>query len=295
MKKVSSDVALHTIIRDATNAGWQSGSAGALAMSCQIATLMWLHTAMTFQYKFGGEGVLKTLKYLRQNGGYKRLYFGVGPALVQGTLGRFGDTAASSFSLSFFEQAGWSRVPLFIQTSFASAGAGFWRICLMPLNTWQTMRQVEGHNGLNVLKNKVEKHGFRVLFHGATGEYVTTFGGHLFWFGTYNTLCAHIPKPESKKAQVLRNGGMGVVAALVTDCFTNWVRVIKTYRQSHKEPIAYLACIREISQTDGGMKYLFVRGLKTRMCFSCMQGFIFSILWNIFQDKMHPPRTEKSS
>eukprot|EP00492_Amphilonche_elongata_P003214 TRINITY_DN3514_c0_g1_i1.p1 TRINITY_DN3514_c0_g1~~TRINITY_DN3514_c0_g1_i1.p1 ORF type:complete len:102 (+),score=7.07 TRINITY_DN3514_c0_g1_i1:155-460(+) len=78
--------ALATILRDARSAGWQSGSAGALAMSCQIATLMWLHTAMTYEYKFGGEGLLKTLKYLRNSGGYRSLY-GIGPALVQGTLG----------------------------------------------------------------------------------------------------------------------------------------------------------------------------------------------------------------
>merc|ERR1712168_979369 len=109
---------------------------------------------MTYEYKFGGEGLLKTLKYLRNSGGYRRFYYGIGPALVQGTLGRFGDTAASTFSLSVFHESGWSRVPLIIQTGFASAVAGLWRLSLMPLNTWQTMRQVEGSNGLDVLKQK---------------------------------------------------------------------------------------------------------------------------------------------
>merc|ERR1719499_1270136 len=157
------------------------------------------------------------------------------------------------------------------------------------------MRQVEGFNGLNVLKDKVRSHGARVLFHGATGEYASTFGGHLCWFGTYNTLDAHVSNPDSPKLRMFRNGLLGIASALVTDCCTNWLRVIKTYRQSHKEPISYRACISEIAQADGGVRYLFVRGLKTRMCFSCMQGFIFSILWNIFQDKMHPPRTEQNS
>jgi hypothetical protein len=45
---------------------------------------MWLHTTMTYEYKFGGQGILKTIKLLKNQGGFRRFYLGIGPALIQG-------------------------------------------------------------------------------------------------------------------------------------------------------------------------------------------------------------------
>jgi hypothetical protein len=39
--------------------------------------------------------------------------------------------------------------------------------------------------------------------------------------------------PEETKYKIIRNGGIGISAAIVTDICTNWIRVIKTFRQSH--------------------------------------------------------------
>ena len=50
----------------------------------KIVSLMWLHTTMTYEYKYGGQGILKTIKLLKNQGGFRRFYLGVGPALIQG-------------------------------------------------------------------------------------------------------------------------------------------------------------------------------------------------------------------
>lgn len=272
------------ITNQAIEEGWKSGLNAALAFSVQIISLMWLHTTMTYEYKFGGQGILKTIKLLKNQGGFRRFYLGIGPALIQGPLGRFGDTATSTFVLTLFSSYGFSHVPMILQTSCASGFAAMWRVCLMPLNTLQTMRQVQGSGGLDVLKQKLRTHGYPVLFHGASGEYASTFGGHLLWFGTYNTLNKAISMPEETKYKIIRNGGIGISAAIVTDICTNWIRVIKTFRQCHTEPITYANCVKSIIKEDGGPGQLFIRGLRTRLAFSCLQGFVFSVMWNLIQD-----------
>eukprot|EP00494_Astrolonche_serrata_P025596 UN25857 len=57
----------------------------------------------------------------------------------------------------------------------ASSLAALWRVVLMPLNTAQTMRQVQGVNGFTILHTKLRSHGMIVLFHGGTSEALTFF------------------------------------------------------------------------------------------------------------------------
>ena len=70
------------------------GASGALAGVVQVSSLMWLRTAMNYQYANGGNGTLATVATLYEEGGLPRLYRGVQYALVQNPLSRFGDAAA---------------------------------------------------------------------------------------------------------------------------------------------------------------------------------------------------------
>ena len=139
------------------------GIPGAAAMAIQVCSLMWLRTTVNYQYRHGtsmGEALrVIYAQGLAEGGtafaGVRRFYRGVGPALLQGPLSRFGDTAANAGMLalldSFEETEG---LPVAAKTAVASAGAASFRICLMPLDALKTILQVEGAKGLPMLGAK---------------------------------------------------------------------------------------------------------------------------------------------
>lgn len=75
----------------------KSGTAGASAMAVQVLSLMWMRTAMNYQFKNGGN-FLETLSILYKQGGVTRFYRGLIPALMIGPISRFGDTAANMYA-----------------------------------------------------------------------------------------------------------------------------------------------------------------------------------------------------
>ena len=74
---------------------------GAAAMGIQVCTLMWLRTTMNYQYRHGST-TTEALKKLYGEGGVRRFYRGIAPALLQGPIARFGDTAANTGKFLFF-------------------------------------------------------------------------------------------------------------------------------------------------------------------------------------------------
>ena len=88
-----------TIFDKAAKKALGGGKAGAAAAVVQVCSLMWLRTAMNYQYRYGGS-LASSLKELYSDGGIPRLYQGLPFAIVQGPLTRFGDTAAVSCDCS---------------------------------------------------------------------------------------------------------------------------------------------------------------------------------------------------
>ena len=70
------------------------------AMAIQVCTLMWLRTTVNYQYR-NGTDMRTSFKALYNDGGIRRFYRGVGPALLQGPLSRFGDTASNEAALAY--------------------------------------------------------------------------------------------------------------------------------------------------------------------------------------------------
>ena len=102
---------LGPVLRKAVGRAARGGAAGLLAGALQVLAFMWLRTAMNVQYARGGD--LRTaLRALWREGvagqhgmhaaiaGVARLYRGIGWAIVQAPLSRFGDTAANELALS---------------------------------------------------------------------------------------------------------------------------------------------------------------------------------------------------
>jgi hypothetical protein len=276
---------LKSILVKAKNEALAGGIPGMVAMSAQVVSLMWLRTTVNYQYRYG-TSTATAFKTLYKDGGIARFYRGIGPALIQGPLSRFGDTAANSGMLSLLESFESTRdLPLGIKTVASSLSAASFRIVLMPIDTLKTTLQVEGGQGWSVLTQKLRTQGVPALYHGSLAASAATFAGHYPWFFTYNYLSAHIPEcKDSMSKKLLRSAFIGFCASFVSDCCANSLRVIKTTRQTSKDPIAYNVVVRSILMKDGVMG-LLGRGLMTKIITNGLQGLMFSVAWKLAQEQ----------
>ena len=268
------------ILSKAFNRAIGGGLSGAGAMVIQVSSLMWLRTTMNYQYRYGTK-TLNTMKYLYNDGGIKRFYRGYPYALMIGPLSRFGDTASNAYAMSYLED---KKIPTSIKTLMGSAIASGVRVSLMPIDALKTTLQVEGKEGVRLLRTKINTNGARVLFNGSLASMSATFVGHYPWFLTYNILNKKIENYEKLHLKLMRNGFIGFSSAVVSDCCSNSLRVIKTTKQTHKENITYKQAVNNIIEHEG-VKGLFGRGLKTRIITNGIQGIIFTICWKFIEEK----------
>ncbi|KAE9963342.1 hypothetical protein BLS_009387 [Venturia inaequalis] len=151
------------------------GLSGAAAMVLQVLLLM---------YRFGTTFTAAT-KTLYRDGGVRRYYQGIGAALVQGPVSRFGDTAANAGILAFLQSNSYlSGLPSPIKTIFASLCAAAFRMILTPVDTLKTTLQVQGARGTSLLRQRIKVNGLGSLWWGAFATAAATFVGHYPWFAT---------------------------------------------------------------------------------------------------------------
>ncbi len=274
---------LSEILRKAGKKALGGGIPGAAAMGIQVLSLMWLRTTVNYQYRYG-MSTTQALKTLYAEGGVRRFYQGVAPALIQGPLSRFGDTAANAGVMAFMDTHPNTRdLPVGVKTLAASAAAGIFRIFLMPVDAMKTIMQVEGKNGLPALGAKVRAGGPQVLYHGALAASAATFAGHYPWFATYNFLNSALPVYDDLPKKLSRAALIGFCASAVSDTVSNSIRVIKTTKQTSPVPMTYPEVVRSVVQKDGVLG-LMGRGLKTKIISNGIQGLLFSVLWRLGQD-----------
>jgi len=274
-------------------AAWKAsggGIAGAGAMFINVGTLMWMRTTVNFQYRYGMT-TIEALRHLYAEGGVRRFYRGLGPALFQGPLSRFGDTASNAGMIALWDSfEGTKSLPAAAKTVTASAAAAGFRVFLMPIDACKTILQVEGANGLQILGAKIKTGGVGVLWHGSLGAMSATFIGHYPWFFTYNYLGENLPKVDKKKdglaKYLARNAVIGFCSSAVSDTCSNSVRVIKTTTQTSTTPITYAQAFKMVIEKDGFSGLLF-RGLVTKIISNGCQGILFSVLWRMGQDYLN--------
>ena len=255
-----------------------TGLGGFKAMTIQVISLMWLRTIMNYQYKYG-TSFKETIKKLYKEGGIKRFYSGIIPALIQGPISRFGDTFCNAIILNLLKN---SKMPIFIKTIFASSTAGLVRIIITPIDTFKTMFQVEGKNAMEILNEKITKNGLISLYHGSLANGVLTLFGHYPWFVIHNYLNNYIPKFNNNSVKnLIRNASIGFISSLFSDTITNSFRVIKTTKQTDKSNKSYYEIGEEIIKKNGFIGLIF-RGLETRILTNGIQGLMFNILWKYF-------------
>jgi hypothetical protein len=71
----------------------------------------------------------------------------------------------------------------------------------------------------------------------------------------------------------------------VSDCLSNSIRVIKTFKQTAKEKITYKQVVSQIIEKDG-LAGIFLRGLQTKLLTNAIQGIAFSVAWKYIQHKI---------
>jgi len=253
-------------------------------MVLQVLLLMPLRTIMNYQYRYG-TSFTEATKTLYQSG-VGRYYQGLGPALIQGPVSRFGDTAANAGILALLQSNSYLKdLPSPIKTIFASLCAACFRMILTPIDTLKTTLQVQGAGGTSLLRQRIKTNGVGSLWWGAIATAAATFVGHYPWFATYNFLSEAIPEPAKHPVVVwlLRLAFIGFVASVVSDSVSNSLRVVKTYRQVNDVKVGYVEAARLVIVEDGVIG-LFGRGLKTRILCNGLQGLLFSILWKLFLD-----------
>eukprot|EP00005_Dracoamoeba_jomungandri_P000484 CAMPEP_0174252526 /NCGR_PEP_ID=MMETSP0439-20130205/1961_1 /TAXON_ID=0 /ORGANISM="Stereomyxa ramosa, Strain Chinc5" /LENGTH=322 /DNA_ID=CAMNT_0015333077 /DNA_START=23 /DNA_END=991 /DNA_ORIENTATION=- len=259
------------------------GTAGAMAMMGQVLSLMWLRTTMNYQYR-NGTSTTAAIKHLYKEGGVRRFYRGVGPALIQGPMARFFDTAANTGVQEFFNaRTETENLPTSIKTVTASLTTASCRILLMPVDTTKTIMQVEGKDGFKKLITKAKTSGPRIFFHGSLATCSASFVGHYPWFYTYNKLNEILPVYDDLLKKLLRNATMGFCATVVSDSCSNSIRVVKTTKQTCVTAITYPQAVKLVVEKDG-LIGLFGRGLKTRILANGLQGMMFAVLWRFIDD-----------
>lgn len=297
----------------------RGGTAGSVAMILQVVLLMWLRTTVNYQYKHGVD-VATAFSALYEAGGVLRFYRGASFALLTGPISRFGDTAANEGIRELFRHN--LRIPLWAVTFLASLVAASWRIVITPLDTVKTTLQVYGSTqGWERLSSKAKTYGIRVLWDGALGNSVATLAGHYPWFVVNNWLEQLLPKPTKTKnttkddgnddddddrryqRQILiRRAFIGFCSSVVSDCVSNGIRVVKTYRQTAEVPLSYGEALSELmslaDQHQAGFAFplsFVTRGLGLKVVSNGLSGILFSVLWKMILERMHPAAATASA
>lgn len=280
-KQCKPDLSLSAVMKNAAKKALGGGVAGALAMVVQVVALMWMRTTINYQHA-NGMSTLEAMAALYAAGGLARFYQGVGAALIQAPLSRFGDTAANAGMIALLEGVSMSPAA---KTFCASCAAATFRIAITPIDTFKTILQVQGSAGLTILSARVAKDGFSTLYSGALGSSVATLLGHYPWFVTYNFLQAKVPQAMGV-LKMCRSAVIGFCSSFTSDLISNSVRVVKTAKQTSTVEISYVATVSMIVAEDGVSGLLF-RGLGTKILSNGVQAMLFTICWRYFEEKLN--------
>lgn len=263
----------------------RSGLAGAGAMVINVACFMWLRTVMNYQQAHAAPSIAAVVRHLHREGGVRRFYRGVVPALVQGPLARFGDTASNACVTALrdaVDPAG--HTPTAVTTGFAALLSAGWRIVITPVDTIKTALQVHGRTGWTQLQRKVDDAGVASLWDGALGAAAATALGYYPWWLTYNLLEAALPTQlRAGPAYIAAYAAIGLAASVVSDVSSNALRVLKVVKQTSAVALSYRGAYRQVVREEG-CGGLCCRGLRAKLLTNALQAAVFSLTWRLLQD-----------
>jgi hypothetical protein len=121
---------------------------------------------------------------------------------------------------------------------------------------------------------------------GAGANALSAIAAHYPWFYTFRTLSKSSFLRTYVRSNHLRNAIAGFVSSVISDSFTNVIRVVKTTKQAlaSKHVVSYGEVIAMILAADG-WKGLFGRGLRTRILGNAAQSVLFTVIWRGLADR----------
>ncbi len=132
----------------------------------------------------------------------------------------------------------------------------------------KTNLQVNGSDGMKILRERMKNNGTRTLWNGAwCYESFSTVLGHFPWFYTYNylnTLFSQEQDYTGNLERVIRSACIGFCSSSVSDIVSNTFRVIKVNRQVSSNNESYTKLVRDIVSRDSVFG-LMTRGLKVKI------------------------------
>ena len=257
-----------TEVYKSSNKAFKTGFTGG---ALQVTTLLWLRTANNYQYKHGTT-LTDTMKTLYKQGGILRFYRGYIPSLFLGSSIKFGEINAYYYS----KQCNFNEME---RLMFISSVSSFLKLMFVPIDTLDIFLQVEGKNGIKILKDKVNNHGVKVLYYGLTPWITYNFVSTFTWFKVHNYLDDKFKNKCKDGIEFnIKNGLIGLGSSIVSDTITNPLRILKIYKQSNTSEISYAETYKNIIKTRGASEF-FIRGLKTRLMIHGLQNMFFVVIW----------------
>lgn len=282
--QVAKSRSIPEVFQTARKAAFKGGIFAFSAGIVQVLTLMWLRTAVNYQYRYGGS-LLTALKELYKQGGIARFYRGLSYAIVLAPITKFGAIAANEGSGVLVASLGLPAVSAeFYATVLGTLLTVVWKVLLMPLETCKTVLQVDGTRGFEKLMARVTKGNVWTLWQGSAAAILATTASHYPWFYTYNLLDRSLHKTDAMVQVVMRSAFIGFVASAVSDTVSNFLRILKTVKQSTSADglygLSYLQITKNV-YAEGGLTALLGRGLGTRIITNGIQSVLFTVIWKV--------------
>jgi len=210
---------------------------------------------------FTGFSFKKTFSHLYNDNGFRRFYRGFPYILSYVGLLRGGEAFCHEYLTHKYKD----KLNLIEINSIGSLCSTILKLGLHPLNTIAIHKQILG---------KFDSNNFRLtkLYSGYLYNVPGIYLSNFIWFGCIRLYPKYIKKTFNSDNIYLVNGLSGCLASITTDLCINPIKVLKTNRQISKKKILTGENLFK------NFKILY-RGIKTRLIFTSIYGFIFSILW----------------
>lgn len=88
-----------------------------------------------------------------------------------------------------------------------------------------------------------------------------------------------------QRSKLIRRAFIGFCSSFASDCISNGIRVVKTYKQTSDTPLSYIDAVAALFN-ESGLSF-FIRGLGLKLISNGLSGILFSVLWKMIMDRMN--------
>ena len=236
------------------------------AIILQQTSTYWVKTIIKNQY-VNGTSIFESFKNLYSSKQKFRFYSGYIPNMIKALTGRNSDILFHKYySDRIFNQ---EKAAI-----YSGLSSSIIKIMTMPFDTVSNLYQIHGNKARDVIIKQHNNENF-FYFRGTIAYMAITSLGSSSWLYTYSKL-NDMNLPYNKN---VNNAIIGCTSSLVSDLVVNPIRILKTYKQSHKNYISYSDILSRILKNDNNLLKSYFRGFFLRTSLNSINSGIFVVLW----------------